>query len=175
MIYTTSSKSVSTGVVLAEKRGIDVARTKQAVCKNGHDTSGAGRYDGGNCVRCTRDRRRKDAERNRIARTQHGNVLYARAHGCHCDRCEDAILAAAARRTFLPFEPMLRYRPEVWNTFGVWESSGIMQHEESLERAWYRAQRAGRINVMMADELCIHILRRNPSEVFGSLWFEVDA
>lgn len=74
---------------------------------------------------------------------------------------------------FLPFDPIAQHKPEVLHQFdvGSW-TGGINGFGPRLARLWFRAQAAGRVTHYAADEICVHMLRMHPVEVYGSAWFE---
>lgn len=74
------------------------------------------------------------------------------------------------RHQWLPFAPLLAYKPMAMSEWGRW-GQGINTHGSRFARMWHRGQASGFITVSAADELCVHLLRMHPSEVFGDLWF----
>lgn len=96
----------------------------------------------------------------------------------------------ALTREFLPFAPIMEFKPAIeYKLKSVYCADGVIRDRvihsggiadvnlgspsrSRLARAWYRAQKEGRITVGMADEICIGVLGRHPTEVFGEAWFE---
>lgn len=82
-------------------------------------------------------------------------------------------------REWLPMAPLLAHKPPVENENGKrgGQNYGGIQGlgGERLARAWHRAEASGRLTRAAADEICVHVLHRHPSEVFGALWWGGDA
>ncbi|MGN6244534.1 MAG: hypothetical protein ACTHQ3_12815 [Motilibacteraceae bacterium] len=49
-------------------------------------------------------------------------------------------------------------------------AAGIPQHS-ALERAYYRARRAGEVTVKTADRFAVELLREHPAIVWGDAWW----
>lgn len=74
-------------------------------------------------------------------------------------------------REWLPFAPLQAHRP-MFKQDRNGPYGGVNTGGEALARAWCRAQAKGWITVGMADEICVHLLKMHPAEVYQEMWWE---
>jgi len=131
-----------------------MAHPKRRFCLRGHDTWATGRTPHNTCRGCERDRNRANRRAAGIPQRRVSEFRERQTLG-----------VKSLNHEYIDAAPLLE----------VLKREGPVPMPKWVDKAVWRARDRGTFTINAADELCIRVLGVHPIDVFGSLWFEVDA